>query len=124
VKSLLLIVTFQPLEDLYWNIYSLGSDSLHSEPVFFLLFPKEEEREKGVKRTIDWWQGDPTATYIKVVDTETGKFQMHFKNTIYCFWFQAMLVNKPNRQNQGRLLPLPNGRFAKSHPPSQKCTKN
>ncbi|KAE9365496.1 hypothetical protein N431DRAFT_387799 [Stipitochalara longipes BDJ] len=40
---------------------------------FFVLFPKEEEREKGVKRMLDLWLGDPTATYIKVVDTETGK---------------------------------------------------
>jgi hypothetical protein len=56
------------------------TDSFNSEPVFFLLFPKEEDREKGVKRMIDWWLGDPTATYIKVVDTETGKFQMHFKS--------------------------------------------
>ena len=88
MKSLLLIVTFQPLEGLYWNIYSLGSDSLHSEPVFFLLFPKEEEREKGVKRMIDWWQGDPTATYIKVVDTETGKFQMNSKTQFTVFGFK------------------------------------
>jgi len=43
------------------------------EPVFFALFPPDEEREKGVKRMIDWWVNDPTATYIKVVDTETGK---------------------------------------------------
>lgn len=51
----------------------MGSDALHSEPVFFLLFPQEEDRVKGVKRMVDWWLNDPTATYIKVVDTETGK---------------------------------------------------
>lgn len=37
------------------------------------MYPKEEERDKGVKRMVDWWLGDPTATYLKVVDTETGK---------------------------------------------------
>jgi hypothetical protein len=49
---------------------------VRSEPVFFLLFPNEEDREKGVKRMVDWWLNDPTATYMKVVDTETGKFYM------------------------------------------------
>jgi len=43
------------------------------EPVFFQVYPIEEERDKGVKRLIDWWLDDPTATYLKVVDTETGK---------------------------------------------------
>jgi hypothetical protein len=56
------------------------SDDLFSEPVFFLLFPKEEEREKGVKRMVDWWLDDPTATYIKVVDTKTGKFEDGFRD--------------------------------------------
>jgi cob(I)alamin adenosyltransferase len=45
-----------------------------------VLFPKEEEREKGAKRMLDLWLDDPTATYIKVVDTETGKFQAAVKN--------------------------------------------
>jgi hypothetical protein len=58
----------------------LGSDSLDSEPVFFLLFPKEEERQKGVVRMVDWWLGDPTATYIKVIDTKTSKFQIPFES--------------------------------------------
>jgi hypothetical protein len=77
-------------EDLQITICFSGSDSLYSEPVFFLLFPKEEEREKGVKRMVDWWLGDPTATYVKVVDTETGKFQGAFQNQAHCCccsWF-------------------------------------
>jgi hypothetical protein len=57
-----------------------ATDHLFSEPVFFLLFPKEEEREKGVKRMVDWWLDDPTATYIKVVDTKTGKFEDTFRD--------------------------------------------
>jgi hypothetical protein len=54
-----------------------------------VLFPKEEEREKGVKRMLDMWLGDPTATYIKVVDTDTGKFQAVFQNMqiSYSSWF-------------------------------------
>ncbi len=67
----------------------MGSDSLYSEWGFFVLFPKEEEREKGVKRMLDMWLGDPTATYIKVVDTDTGKFQAVFQNMqiSYSSWF-------------------------------------
>jgi hypothetical protein len=59
----------------------LGFDSLHSEPGFFLQFPKEEERDKGVKRMVDWWLGDPTATYMKVIDSETGKFHDAFRKS-------------------------------------------
>ncbi|KUJ11291.1 uncharacterized protein LY89DRAFT_655081 [Mollisia scopiformis] len=40
---------------------------------FYVLFPEKEDREKGVKRMLDLWLNDPTATYIKVVDTETRK---------------------------------------------------
>ncbi|KUJ20586.1 uncharacterized protein LY89DRAFT_578607 [Mollisia scopiformis] len=40
------------------------------EPFFFVLFPEDEEREKAVKRTLDWWLGDKTARYMKVVDEE------------------------------------------------------
>jgi hypothetical protein len=43
------------------------------EPFFFVLFPEEEEREKAVIRTLDWWLGDKTARYMKVVDEESGK---------------------------------------------------
>lgn len=43
------------------------------EPFFFVLFPETEEREKAVKRTLDWWLGDKSARYAKVVDLETGK---------------------------------------------------
>jgi hypothetical protein len=28
---------------------------------------------------VDWWLDDPTATYIKVVDTKTGKFEAAFR---------------------------------------------
>lgn len=59
-------------------MYPLSTNPSHSEPAFFLQFPKEEEREKGAKRMVDWWLDDPTATYIKVVDTESGKFQECF----------------------------------------------
>jgi hypothetical protein len=44
------------------------------------MYPEEEEREKGAKRLLHFWLGDSTATYIKVVDTETGKFQAAFQN--------------------------------------------
>jgi hypothetical protein len=71
---------FQTPEGFQGNAYSLGSDSLHSEAGFFVMFPKEEEREKGAKRLLDFWLGDSTATYMKVVDTETGKFQAAFQN--------------------------------------------
>ncbi|KAE9362923.1 hypothetical protein N431DRAFT_357855 [Stipitochalara longipes BDJ] len=43
------------------------------EAVFFQWFPKEEDRDKSVKRMVDWWLGDPTTKYIKVVDGDTGK---------------------------------------------------
>jgi hypothetical protein len=79
VKCFYGYLIFQTPEGLQSNIYCLGSDSLHSELGFFLQFPKEEERDKGVKRMVDWWKGDPTAKYMKVVDTETGKFQDTFQ---------------------------------------------
>ena len=47
------------------------------EPFFFVLFPETEERERAVKRTIDWWVGDESARYVKVVDDETSKEQFH-----------------------------------------------
>lgn len=27
------------------------------EPFFFVLFPEDEDRERAVKRTLDWWLG-------------------------------------------------------------------
>jgi hypothetical protein len=47
----------------------------HREPFFFVLFPEHEGREKAVRRMTNWWLGDPTARYMKVVDTESGRFR-------------------------------------------------
>ncbi|TVY25036.1 hypothetical protein LHYA1_G006461 [Lachnellula hyalina] len=42
-----------------------------NEPCFFILFPKIEARERAVKRMLDWWVGDESARYVKVVDVDT-----------------------------------------------------
>ncbi|TVY50430.1 hypothetical protein LCER1_G006416 [Lachnellula cervina] len=43
-----------------------------NEPCFFILFPETEERDRAVKRMLDWWVGDESATYVKAVDVDTG----------------------------------------------------
>lgn len=52
----------------------LAAFSNPREPFLFILFPEEEDRETAVKRALDWWLGDKTARYTKVVDEESGKF--------------------------------------------------
>ncbi|CZR61111.1 uncharacterized protein PAC_11007 [Phialocephala subalpina] len=53
------------------------------QPFFFVLFPEDEEKEKAVKRTLDWWLCDKTAKYMKVVDEETGAIVSAAKWCIY-----------------------------------------
>ena len=53
------------------------------EEFFFVLFPKDEAREKAVKRMVDWWLGDESAKYMKVVDEETGKFGIRLVASLY-----------------------------------------
>ena len=45
------------------------------EEFFFCLFPKGEDREVAVKRVVEWWVGDESARYMKVVDVESGEFE-------------------------------------------------
>lgn len=40
------------------------------EPFFFVLFPETEAKEQAEKRVLDWWVGDKTARYMKVVDVD------------------------------------------------------
>lgn len=42
------------------------------EPYIDILFPHDEPLEKAVKRTLDFWLADPSATYLKVIDEDTG----------------------------------------------------
>ncbi|KAL2062996.1 hypothetical protein VTL71DRAFT_6068 [Oculimacula yallundae] len=56
------------------------------EPFFFALFPeteREENFEQQVKRAEAWWVEDPSATYMKVVDEETGQIISAAKWCIY-----------------------------------------
>jgi len=46
------------------------------EPFFDVLFPPTETEEKAVQRTLDWWVGDATARYMKVVNDETGTWML------------------------------------------------
>lgn len=62
----------------------LAAFSNPPEPFFFVLFPENEAKEKAEKRTLDWWLGDTTARYMKVVDEESGKFNYPIKP--WNFW--------------------------------------
>lgn len=53
-----------------------------NEPCFFILFPETEERDRAVKRMLDWWVGDESATYVKAVDVDTGGFT--YNNCLVC----------------------------------------
>ena len=46
-----------------------------SEPFFRVLFPQTQAKEDSIKRMVDWWLGDESAKYMKVVDEETGEFE-------------------------------------------------
>lgn len=54
----------------------LAAFSKPVEPFFDILFPEAvtEKKELAVKRTLDWWLGDESARYMKVVDEESGEF--------------------------------------------------
>ncbi|TVY45262.1 hypothetical protein LOCC1_G002909 [Lachnellula occidentalis] len=53
------------------------------EPCFFIGFPETEERERAVKRMLDWWMGDESAKYMKAVDVDTGAIVSAAKWCIY-----------------------------------------
>ncbi|PMD62255.1 uncharacterized protein K444DRAFT_524117 [Hyaloscypha bicolor E] len=72
-KQSLLLLQAEPSDALEILEMHIAAFTDPYEQGFFLQFPKEEERDKGVKRMVDWWLGDPTATYMKVIDSKTGK---------------------------------------------------
>ncbi|KAF8867266.1 hypothetical protein BDZ45DRAFT_609538 [Acephala macrosclerotiorum] len=63
------------------------------EPFFFVLFPEDEGRERAVKRTLDWWLGDKTARYMKVVDEESGAIVSAAK---WCIYEEALTEEEMN----------------------------
>ncbi|KAE9381222.1 hypothetical protein N431DRAFT_476098 [Stipitochalara longipes BDJ] len=72
-KQPLRLLQAEPSDALEILELNIASFSDPYQPGFFVLYPKEEKREKGAKRMLDLWLSDPTAIYMKVVDTETGK---------------------------------------------------
>ncbi|RFU29815.1 hypothetical protein B7463_g6520, partial [Scytalidium lignicola] len=52
------------------------------EPFINVLYPLDEPIEQAAKRALDSWVGNPSSTYMKVVDEETGKIISAAKWTI------------------------------------------
>ncbi|KAG0649796.1 hypothetical protein D0Z07_3531 [Hyphodiscus hymeniophilus] len=82
-KQPLLLLEAEPADALEILEMHIASFSNPLERSFFVFFPAEEPRDQGVKRMIDGWLGDPTATYLKVVEPESGKIVAAAKWCIY-----------------------------------------
>jgi hypothetical protein len=64
------------------------------EEFFFCLFPKEEDREVAVKRAVEWWVGDESARYMKVVDVESGEFGCFIHLVVWIPCYKHRLVGR------------------------------